>query len=156
VVGLKKTFKPQHILLRKTSPYSLFTTTPVPNMTYHWRLVLISCFLALTSSSPVSITQFSSHDTNPVLSKRAWNADELDNEFKGIYWNHPLEDTDECTPEQIDKIVHATRATTWLTSRPLNDMGFEYSDAWTRYFKRYQLWIQSGKEYQETAANMIC
>jgi hypothetical protein len=114
------------------------------------RFLVLNPLLLSTLASPVPTTRIS---PDAVLSKRAWNPEDLNNEFKGIYWNHLFEDADECTPEQIDKLVYATRYAIHLTQKPETDL--EYSQAWNRYFVKYEHWAKSGVDYLEVAANIM-
>jgi hypothetical protein len=125
-------------------------------MDWYARLLLFAHLSCLCLSSPVHTTRLDSTN-NAVLSKRAeWKAADLNNEFKGIYWNHLLEDADDgCTPEQIDKIVYASRYAMFMTALPRDDGGFEYSAAWTRYFGKYQSWLYKD-EKRIVSADIMC
>jgi hypothetical protein len=118
------------------------------------RLLALTYLLSSTLASPVPATRNFPEDA--TLSKRAWNAEDLNNEFKGIYWNHLFEDDHECSPEQIDKLVYATRYAMHLTQRPHDDKEWEYTMAWDRYFGDYLHWQKSGTEYHEAAKDIMC
>jgi hypothetical protein len=60
-----------------------------------------------------------------IMKREVWKAADLNDEFKGIWWNHLFDDGD-CTAEQIDKIVHTTRATMDFTALPRKDIQYEY------------------------------
>jgi hypothetical protein len=115
---------------------------------------LLTSILSPTLASPVLTTKTATH--NAPLSKRAWNVDDLNNEFKGIWWNHLFEDKDDCTPEQIDVLVYATRAAMWMTEDgPAKDWQYEYSEAWNRYFMKYKLWYSYGVDYLKIASDIM-
>jgi hypothetical protein len=88
-------------------------------------VALLTSLLSSTLASPVLTTTISTDDA--TLSKRAWKVEDLNNEFKGIWWNHLFEDEGDCTPDQIDKIVYATRAAMWLTNEPTQRHGIVIS-----------------------------
>lgn len=119
-------------------------------------LVLVH-LLSPSLSSPIVTTSISKADTATLSARAQWNAVELNNEFKGIYWNHLLEDEDDgCTPEQIDKIVYATRYALKLVELPRTEGQFEYSAAWDRYFKSYKDWLYSGDTSRSVSADIMC
>jgi hypothetical protein len=78
------------------------------------------------------ITKVAPNDVE-IMTREIWKAADLNDEFKGIWWNHLSEDGD-CTAEQVDKLVYATRATMDFTALPRKDIQYEYSAAWERYF----------------------
>jgi hypothetical protein len=122
-------------------------------MIWFTTFALLTSLLSSTLASPVLTTKISTQDA--PLSKRAWNVDDLNNEFKGIWWNHLFEDEEDCTPEQIDKLVYATRAAMWLTDGPAKDWQYEYSAAWDRYFMKYKDWLFYGVEYLQIASDIM-
>jgi hypothetical protein len=108
-------------------------------------LVLVAQLLCLGLASPVR----TSRANNVKASK--WSVTDLKNEFKGIYWNHIIEDETDCTPEQLDRIIWSTRAAMWLVEGPPKDMEYAYSTAWTRYFGNYKNWLLHGKDVKRVA-----
>ncbi|KAH7407044.1 hypothetical protein DE146DRAFT_649141 [Phaeosphaeria sp. MPI-PUGE-AT-0046c] len=120
------------------------------------KTLILAHFFSSSLSSPILTTSIGYADTSTLSARAEWKAAELNNEFKGIWWNHLLEDKDDgCTPEQIDKIVYATRYALKLTELPRTDGQFEYSAAWDRYFKSYKSWITSGSDLRATSANIM-
>lgn len=121
------------------------------------KVLILARLLSLGLSSPIATTSIANADVS-VLSPRAeWKSHELNNEFKGIWWNHLLEDEDDgCTPEQIDKIVYSTRYALKMTELPRMDGQFEYSAAWDRYFKSYRYWIMGNSVDRSVSADIMC
>jgi hypothetical protein len=118
------------------------------------RFLLYARLLSFSLASPVLVTKIPFDDA--ALSKRAsWNAEALNNEFKGIWWDHVFEEGN-CTPEQIDKLVYATRATMRFTRRPIDDQMFQNSAAWDRYFGRYSEYQFYGSHYLQVSADIMC
>jgi hypothetical protein len=96
-------------------------------------LVVLAQLVHFSFPSPITITSIAPADTAALSSRAEWRSDDLNNQYKGIWWNHLLEDTDDgCTAEQIDKIVYATRYALFMTELPRNDGLFQYSAAWDR------------------------
>jgi hypothetical protein len=90
-----------------------------------------------------------------IMKREVWKAADLNDEFKGIWWNHLFDDGD-CTAEQIDKIVHTTRATMDFTALPRKDIQHEYSAAWGRDFGAYKSAQLSGGESLQAASDAMC
>jgi hypothetical protein len=113
-------------------------------------LVLAAQFFSFVSTSPLQVIP--NRPDIATLSKKdvssQWNAVDLNNEFKGIWWTEALSGGLDCTPEQIDKLVYATRAAMWMLQSPMEDpMSWFESIAFGRYFGRYSSWLNSGSEY---------
>jgi hypothetical protein len=121
------------------------------------KLLILVHFLSLSLSSPILTTSISKANITTLSARAVWKADELNNEFKGIHWKHLLEDTDDgCTPEQIDKIVYATRYAMKMVELPRAECQFEYSAAWDRYFKSYKDWLSAGYLHRSVSADIMC
>jgi hypothetical protein len=121
-------------------------------------LVLVALSLPLTLSSPINAVSMRANET--VISRRGletqWKLADLNNEFKGILWDAAFSgEKGECTSEQLDTLVYATRASMWMLETATADTTFYYSDAWDRYFKPYQSWLDSGYEYLNASARII-
>jgi hypothetical protein len=50
---------------------------------------------------------------------KTWNADELNNEFKGIYWNHIVNEENDCLLQWWPKSVFGSDTPVILRARPL-------------------------------------
>lgn len=121
-------------------------------------LLFIAHNLSLSLASPVLVLE-SSDIATPSKRAWTWNVEQLNDEFKGLYWNHLFEvdpKYPDCTPEQVDKIIFATRAAKKLMQRPVKDTGFEYSAAWTRYFMNFKQWSVRGGDYRTVSGDIMC
>jgi hypothetical protein len=87
---------------------------------------------------------------------KTWNADELNDEFKGIYWNHIVNEENDCLLIHLNKIVWATRATMWLLDGPISNDEYPNSEAWTRYFGDANYWLDQGPEVSKIASDIQC
>lgn len=78
-------------------------------------------FSYLTSTFPIHQDQARSYkDLMPR--NVAGSLQELNNEFKGIHWDSAFNGGEnDCTPEQLDKLIYATRASMWMLERPIAD-----------------------------------
>jgi hypothetical protein len=131
-----------------TFPILPFLQTSFESSKMRWSLALVIAtrFLSPTFSSPIQAIPL--RPEKATVSNRAtpqYNPVDLDNEFKGIDWNHMFGEG-KCTPEQIDRLVTATRASMTMLERPIQDANFYYSEAWNRYFFPYEHWLTSGHD----------
>ena len=121
------------------------------------RVLLVHLLLILGSvASPILPKTESPLWARNNLTSGQWSAKELNKDFKGIYWNHAVDDENDCTPEQLNMLVWATRATMWLLEGPPNDMEYAYSTAWKRYFGDYKNWLVHGQEIRKIAHDIQC
>jgi hypothetical protein len=125
-------------------------------MRWLMRMALLAQLFSSSSSSPLSF--YKGHQDHSTVSKRdeEFTVENLSNEFKGIYWNHIFSEKDDCTVEQRNQIIYATRATMWLLEPLVDDMEYAYSTAWTRYFGDYNNWQGRGKEIEKVASTIQC
>jgi hypothetical protein len=74
-----------------------------------------------------------------------WNLDELNNEFKGLWWNKAFLD---CSSDQLDRLVKTARYTQKMLDLPLGnpetDVEYKYTKAWDRYIGDYNAWRNDG------------
>lgn len=114
------------------------------------QLILIYAILQhllLVSCSPIQSLSIPKPGT--TVQKRGWNADELQGEFRGIWWEEALL---KCKPEQVNKLVYATRYATKM----LDNVGldFPYTNAYGRYFGPYRNWLGVGQNYLNLASQV--
>lgn len=109
-------------------------------------------FVCLTLASPIRQAPTSSNKTLLPRNK-AGTLEELTNEFKGIHWDRAFKD---CSPEQLDHLIYATRAAMWMLELPHSDKDFQYSAAWERYFGKYLSWLDQGVVYSDRATGIVC
>lgn len=114
-------------------------------------MILFMYFLLLLHSvlfgqaSP--IISMNAHQNNSLLSRDLpwdWKLEDLNNEFKGILWDHAFKD---CTRQQLDTLIFAMRGAMWMLELPVSDGGYTYTAAWNRYFGDYNLWLKNGFYY---------
>jgi hypothetical protein len=123
-------------------------------------LAVVAQVLPFASASPITTTSIetdSSTVSKRFLGLSKWKAEDLNKEFKGIWWNEALSGKDgECSSEQIDKLVYATRASMWIFDAVVKDEEFHNSEAWNRYFRSYSDWVSLGTKYKQVAAKIKC
>jgi hypothetical protein len=104
-------------------------------MRWLMRMALLAQLFSSSSSSPLSF--YKGHQDHSTVSKRdeEFTVENLSNEFKGIYWNHIFSEKDDCTVEQRNQIIYATRATMWLLEPLVDDMEYAYSTAWNTHIQ---------------------
>jgi hypothetical protein len=145
-------------LLLHRNLFELVSTPPSSKMSWRNSRTYIVHLLLLSLCLASPLVHLGSEPGTPRRSLKSskWNAAELNNEFKGIYWDHIVNEPTNCTPEQLDKIVWSTRATMWLLEGPPKDMEYAYSDAWTRYSGNYTNWLVHGGEIKKIADDIQC
>jgi hypothetical protein len=119
-------------------------------------LALLAQLFSNSLASPLFLKK-TSQDHSPIVKRdEELTVKNLSNEFKGIYWNHIFSEKDDCTVEQRNQIIYATRATMWLLEPLVEDMEYAYSTAWTRYFGDYNNWQGRGKDIEKVASTIQC
>jgi hypothetical protein len=119
-------------------------------------LVILAPFLSLVLASPILTTETSPDNT--TLSKRdsKFNVTGLNDEFKGIWWNHIFDDEAECSEDELDKLVKATRYVQTMMQFPVGNKNYAYSTAFERYFGRFGNHIAYGQHERAIGESILC
>jgi hypothetical protein len=93
------------------------------------QLLLAAQCLVLSTASPLYLEEHT--ETTGTLFKRdKWNLDELNNEFKGLWWNKAFQD---CSSDQLDRLVRTARYMQKMLDLPLGnpetDVEYKYTKA---------------------------
>ena len=121
-----------------------------------WLFFLVFTTQLFTSSFSFPLQTDENSLQHTVLSRKEgwnWKLDDLAEEFKGILWDKAFM-TDDCTPQQLDRIIFATRASMWMLDLLSTQTNFAYTEAFTRYFGSYDNWLKSGSQYLQVATQL--
>jgi hypothetical protein len=103
-------------------------------------LALSVALLGTTTASPVRRSRTSWR----------WDIEDLQNEFKGIYW-HKAFDSSDCDDEQLTKLIFATRYAMKMMEKLDPSSNIASSSAWERYFAPYPYWLSFGEHLRNQA-----
>jgi hypothetical protein len=117
-------------------------------------LFLIVQSVILSAATPLYLEE--RDNTSGTLAKRAdWNQDDLNKEFKGLWWNNAVKD---CSSDQLDRLVYTARYMQKMLDLPLGnpetDIEYKYTKAWDRYIGDYPVWLKQGYQGSEAAAQI--